>query len=99
MTKVKCPSRSFRHGELGMLRERFLLRGKPRRKLLLLLASLLNFFLTVPAYAADHGVILLYHHVSSETPGITSVTPEQFEDHLEYLAENEFQVIPVVRDA
>lgn len=36
---------------------------------------------------APHGVILLYHHVSDETPATTSVTPEQFSGHLDYLDE------------
>jgi peptidoglycan/xylan/chitin deacetylase (PgdA/CDA1 family) len=46
---------------------------------------------------ADHAVILLYHHVSTETPRSTSVTPERFEAHLQYLSENEFQVWPLDR--
>ena len=36
---------------------------------------------------ADNAVILLYHHVSSTTPASTSVTPEVFEQHLQYLAD------------
>ncbi|MBN7819139.1 polysaccharide deacetylase family protein [Bowmanella sp. Y26] len=35
-----------------------------------------------------HGVILQYHHVSTETPASTSVSPEQFAEHMQYLAEN-----------
>jgi peptidoglycan/xylan/chitin deacetylase (PgdA/CDA1 family) len=33
-------------------------------------------------------VILQYHHVSSETPRVTSVSPEELEAHMAYLAEN-----------
>lgn len=44
-----------------------------------------------------HGVILLYHHVSDQTPASTSVTPTQFEHHLDYLAEHDYQVWPLER--
>lgn len=41
---------------------------------------------------ADHAVILMYHHVSATAPVSTSVSPELFEAHLDYLAENGFRV-------
>jgi len=57
--------------------------------------------LTLPLLAgaarSDHGVILLYHHVSGETPASTSVTPERFEAHLDYLEENDFEVWSLYR--
>ncbi|WP_405242876.1 polysaccharide deacetylase family protein [Lentisalinibacter salinarum] len=40
-----------------------------------------------------HAVILLYHHVSGDTPPSTSVTPATFEDHLDYLAD--YTVVPL----
>ena len=47
------------------------------------------FFVNI-SYAASnidsHGVILVYHHVSASTPPSTSISPEDFERHLEYLA-------------
>lgn len=46
---------------------------------------------------AEGGVVLLYHHVSDRTPPSTSVTPERFEAHLDYLAENDFEVWPLRR--
>lgn len=46
---------------------------------------------------ADHAVILLYHHVSDQTPASTSVTPARFERHLDYLEDNEFEVWPLAR--
>lgn len=49
------------------------------------------------AFAADSAVVLQYHHVSADTPASTSVSPEQFERHLEYLAENGFNVRPLER--
>jgi peptidoglycan/xylan/chitin deacetylase (PgdA/CDA1 family) len=49
------------------------------------------------------GVILLYHHVSTETPASTSVSPEQFAKHMAYLAQNHTvvplkQLVDSVRD-
>jgi len=49
--------------------------------------------MSLPVWAAQHCVILQYHHVSENTPGITSVTPGQFQDHLDYLHENRFRVM------
>ena len=43
--------------------------------------------------AADSGVVLLYHHVDTSTPPSTSISPEEFRAHLDYLKENEFAVI------
>ncbi len=40
-------------------------------------------------------VILMYHHVSETTPAITSVTPDTFTSHLDYLQENSFSVWPL----
>lgn len=48
-----------------------------------------------PVQAANHCVILQYHHFSDDTPRITSVTLEQFEDHLDYLKRNDFNVMPL----
>ena len=45
--------------------------------------------------AADHAVILAYHHVSEDTPALTSVTPDTFAEHLQYLQQGGFQVWPV----
>lgn len=42
--------------------------------------------------ADDHAVALVYHHVSEDTPALTSVTPDTFEAHLEYLEQGDFQV-------
>lgn len=45
--------------------------------------------------AEDHGVILLFHHVSDDTPPSTSVTPGQFAEQLAYIADNDYQVVPL----
>ena len=47
------------------------------------------------AGAADHAVVLVYHHVSDRTPPSTSVTPAVFETHLDYLARSDFTVLPL----
>jgi peptidoglycan/xylan/chitin deacetylase (PgdA/CDA1 family) len=44
-------------------------------------------------HAQNHCVVLQYHHFSDATPAITSVTPEQFEQHLDYLKKNDFHVM------
>ena len=46
-------------------------------------------------HAADvpnHLVVLQYHHVSSDTPASTSISPEQFMQHMQWLADNDFTV-------
>ncbi len=44
--------------------------------------------------ARDNAVILLYHHVSESTPASTSVSPDTFEQHMAYLADN-YTVLPL----
>lgn len=59
-----------------------------------LIHSCLLFLLAV-SYSAFSAVILQYHHVSETTPKSTSISPLQFERHLTYLAENNFNVVPL----
>ena len=55
------------------------------------------------SFAADdvivdsNGVILLYHHVATDSPPSTSISPEDFRGHLDYLRDNNFNVIPLDR--
>ncbi len=42
-------------------------------------------------------VVLLYHHVGRDTPPSTSVTPRLFADHLDYLQQHHYQVVPLSR--
>jgi peptidoglycan/xylan/chitin deacetylase (PgdA/CDA1 family) len=58
--------------------------------LVLLLTALL--LLTTSLHAA---VIIQYHHVDDSTPPITSVTVQQFREHMQYLADNDFTVWPL----
>lgn len=38
-------------------------------------------------------VVLQYHHVSETTPESTSLSPQLFEQHLDYLSENNFRIL------
>jgi peptidoglycan/xylan/chitin deacetylase (PgdA/CDA1 family) len=55
------------------------------RNILLTLTSVL---FSLNLWAKDNAVILLYHHVSESTPAVTSVSPETFRQHMQYLADN-----------
>ncbi|HSC68577.1 MAG TPA: polysaccharide deacetylase family protein [Cellvibrio sp.] len=39
--------------------------------------------------------MILYHHVSEATPKSTSISPAQFEAQMDYLAHNNFNVVPL----
>jgi peptidoglycan/xylan/chitin deacetylase (PgdA/CDA1 family) len=58
--------------------------------------SLLVLLLTVGAAAsaqASDAVVLLYHHVAVDTPAATSVRPETFDSHLDYLEREGYGVV------
>ncbi len=38
-------------------------------------------------------VVLQYHHIDEETPALTSISPDLFQRHIEYLVDNQFEVI------
>lgn len=65
-----------------------------RRRHFILIATALMLLTVQPAIA---GVILVYHHVSEQTPPSTSVTPKRFAAHLDYLESNDFRVWPLAR--
>ena len=46
-------------------------------------------------FSANAVVILQYHHVSETTPAATSVTPAQFREQMQFLANDGFKVIPL----
>jgi peptidoglycan/xylan/chitin deacetylase (PgdA/CDA1 family) len=50
--------------------------------------------LSINTWAKDNAVILLYHHVSTTTPELTSVSPDTFREHMQYLADN-YKVLPL----
>ena len=37
--------------------------------------------------------MLIYHHVASDTPRVSSVTADEFRNHLQYFKDNKLQVI------
>jgi peptidoglycan/xylan/chitin deacetylase (PgdA/CDA1 family) len=45
--------------------------------------------------APASAVILMYHHVSTTTPRVTSVNADEFRAHLEYLRDNKFTILPL----
>ncbi len=42
---------------------------------------------------ANSVVVLQYHHISDETPPITSTSPKLFKQHMDYLKQNKFNVL------
>jgi biofilm PGA synthesis lipoprotein PgaB len=50
-------------------------------------------YLALPASGA---VVILYHHVSDTTPKSTSISPAAFEAQMDYLAKNNFTVVPLL---
>lgn len=50
-----------------------------------------------PLHAADHAAVLMYHHISTDTPASTSVTPAVFARHLAYLDRGGYTVWPLGR--
>lgn len=58
-----------------------------------LFTLLFTCLLSTTSLAANHFTVLLYHHVDASTPPSTSVSPEQFEQHLNYLSEQGFTVL------
>lgn len=57
--------------------------------------TLLVIFLLFFPFSSFSAVILQYHHVSDTTPKSTSISPEQFAVHMQYLQENSFNVVPL----
>jgi peptidoglycan/xylan/chitin deacetylase (PgdA/CDA1 family) len=57
--------------------------------------TLLVIFLLLIHFSSFGAVILQYHHVSDTSPKSTSITPEQFAVHLQYLQDNNFNVVPL----
>lgn len=56
---------------------------------------LLILFLMAIALPTKAAVILQYHHVSETLPRVTSVTEDEFEQHMAYLKTHQFNVLPL----
>ena len=57
---------------------------------------ILALFCLVFSASSSALVVLQYHHVSDKTPASTSVTPAVFEQHMDYLAAKQFQVLDLL---
>lgn len=62
-------------------------------KLYRLLCCCLSLCLGLITLQTQAAVILIYHHIASDTPRSTSTSAEEFRSHLQYLQDNNFQVI------
>lgn len=60
-----------------------------------LLAATITLVFSMPVQAQDQAVILQYHHVSTHTPPVTSLSLEFFTTHMHYLRDNDFNVLPL----
>ncbi|MES2604134.1 MAG: polysaccharide deacetylase family protein [Pseudomonadota bacterium] len=63
-----------------------------------LITTLLPLFISNIAQAAsddNQAVVLQYHHISSTTPRSTSVTADEFRQHMEFLRDNGFAILPL----
>jgi len=49
-------------------------------------------FFVVPVQAAT---VLIYHHVSTTMPASTSISPERFVAHMDYLEKNNYKIVPL----
>lgn len=54
-------------------------------------------FATQIICSANAAVILQYHHVATDTPSSTSVTPQEFRTQLQYLKDNGYKVVSLER--
>lgn len=55
---------------------------------------LVYILLCLPGFA-QAAVVLQYHHVDTTTPAITSTSPDDFVQHLDYLASAGFRIVPL----
>lgn len=47
------------------------------------------------AARAQAATVLIYHHVSNTMPASTSISPERFIAHMDYLEKNNFNIVPL----
>ncbi len=59
------------------------------------ITALITMLISMAASAGNGAPILLYHHVSAQTPASTSITPQQFEQHMAYLHDH-YTVLPLI---
>ncbi len=59
------------------------------------LVAFFTVFIQQPLMAGNSGVITVYHHVATDTPPSTTISPADFRAHLEFLRDNNFTVLPL----
>lgn len=64
-------------------------------KILMQLLSCLLPLVSLALKGDTGAVILQYHHVSAQTPAITSISPERFKAHIETIVTQGYQVMPL----
>ncbi len=57
------------------------------------LFCLVNLIFIAQLAVADSAAIVLYHHVATDTPASTSLTPAQFRSHLEFIRDTGLEVL------
>lgn len=57
--------------------------------------AVLGVFL-INAIGANAATVLIYHHVSNSMPASTSISPERFIAHMDYLASNNYNIVPLI---
>ncbi|TBR44888.1 polysaccharide deacetylase [Marinomonas agarivorans] len=60
------------------------------------LLTVVGFIISLHGHSQNYFPILQYHHVGEKTPFSTSVTPEQLQEHMDYLEKENFHVIDLV---
>lgn len=63
--------------------------------ILLTLVILFSFTKSTMASGYNYATILQYHHVNTDTPSVTSVSPEVFQQHLQLIKDEGFTVMPL----
>ena len=65
------------------------------RRMATTLAAAAALTLALPSLAAEHAVVLIYHHVADNTPASTTISPHNFRAQLDWLAAHDFHVWPL----
>lgn len=63
-----------------------------RSFVIICMSTFLTFWAMPSSFAA---IILQYHHVATDTPSSTSVTPNEFRTQLQYLKDHDYRVVPL----
>lgn len=61
------------------------------------LKTLASLWLLLISLNVSAAVILQYHHISDDTPAATSTSPALFKQHLDYLRDHQFTVLPLTQ--